>query len=88
MSRELPCAELSQCEAAVQGLRKSYLKREWAPRCATCGVRHEDIEFGTCKFWAAYLPADVESESNGECSGEGGDESSGEDSKANRDEAN
>ena len=31
--------------AAVQGLRKTYLKRDWAPRCAKCGVRHEEIEY-------------------------------------------
>ena len=47
--------ELTRCESAVQGLRKTLLRRPWAKRCTQCGVRHEDIEFSTCKFWCAWV---------------------------------
>ena len=46
--------ELLQVESAVQGLRKVYLRREWDARCAECGLRHTDIEKGTCKFWKQF----------------------------------
>ena len=55
----LPAAEMSQVEAAVQGLRKGLLKRPWCPRCTSCGVRHEDIEYGTCKFWVKFKEAAI-----------------------------
>ena len=45
----------SKCESAVQGLRKTLLRRPWSRRCEACGVRHEDIEFSTCKFWQAWV---------------------------------
>ena len=45
----------AKCESAAQGLRKTLLKRPWCPRCSACGVRHEDIEFSTCKFWQAWV---------------------------------
>ena len=45
----------SKCESAVQGLRKTLLRRPWCKRCTSCGVRHEDIEFSTCKFWQAWV---------------------------------
>ena len=47
--------DFSKCESAVQGLRKTLLRRPWNPRCAKCGVRHEDIEFSTCRFWEAWV---------------------------------
>jgi len=47
--------DLTRSESAVQGLRKTFLRRPWNPRCEKCGVRHEDIEFSTCKFWQAYI---------------------------------
>ena len=47
--------DFSRCESAVQGLRKTLLKRPWNPRCASCGVRHEDIEYSTCRFWQAWV---------------------------------
>ena len=47
--------EFTKCESAVQGLRKTLLRRPWNVRCAQCGVRHEDIEFSTCRFWQAWV---------------------------------
>jgi hypothetical protein len=47
--------EFTRCESAVQGLRKTILRRPWNPRCEQCGVRHEDIEFSTCRFWQAWV---------------------------------
>ena len=47
--------DVEKIEAAVQGLRKCWLRRPLCPRCDRCGVRHEDIEFGTCKFWVKSL---------------------------------
>ena len=50
-------ADVGQCEAAVQGLRKTLLPRTWEPRCVECGVRHKDIEIHTCKFWREWAAA-------------------------------
>ena len=47
--------DFTKCESANVGLRKTLLKRPWCPRCSKCGVRHEDIEFSTCKFWQAWV---------------------------------
>merc|ERR1719230_2316164 len=76
----LPAQALSQAEAAVQGLRKTYLKRDWAPRCAKCGVRHEEIEYGTCKFWVKYKlePEEEMPEESEEGEGEESSEEEGE----------
>ena len=41
--------------AAREWLRKTLLRRPWCKRCGQCGVRHEDIEFSTCKFWQAWV---------------------------------
>ena len=54
MDAELPKEDLLRCESAVQGLRKTLLRRPWGPRCGQCGVRYEDIEHGTCKFWCRW----------------------------------
>ena len=54
MEAELPREALLQCESAVQGLRKSYLPREWESRCSFCGLRHSAVEKGTCKFWVKW----------------------------------
>jgi len=51
----LPPMDFNKCESAVQGLRKTLLRRPWNPRCSSCGVRHEDIEFSTCRFWQAWV---------------------------------
>ena len=51
----LPPMDYNKCESAVQGLRKTLLRRPWNPRCPHCGVRHEDIEFSTCRFWQAWI---------------------------------
>ena len=51
---QLPEDDLMRCESAVQGLRKSYLIRDWEPRCAFCGVRHSAVEKGSCKYWQAF----------------------------------
>jgi hypothetical protein len=66
---ELPREALLQCESAVQGLRKSYLPREWESRCSFCGLRHSAVEKGTCKFWvkwAAEAKANAEAMANAE----------------------
>ena len=47
--------DFTRCESAVHGLRKTLLRRPWNPRCEQCGVRHEGIEFSTCKFWQAWV---------------------------------
>jgi hypothetical protein len=47
--------EFTRCESAVEGLRKTLLRRPWAVRCTQCGVRHEYIEFSTCRFWQAWV---------------------------------
>ena len=47
--------EFTRAESATQGLRKTLVRRPWNARCAACGVRHEGIEFSTCKFWQAWV---------------------------------
>ena len=51
-------ADVEKIEAAVQGLRKCWLRRPLCPRCDRCGVRHEDIEFSTCRFWQEWAAYD------------------------------
>ena len=51
--------ELTSIETAVQGMRKDYLAREWAPRCVTCSMRHgpQDPSVqknGGCDFWVDF----------------------------------
>jgi hypothetical protein len=48
-------SEWGKVESAYAGLRKAYLPREWYPRCATCGLRHDVVEKGTCKYWVQYV---------------------------------
>ena len=50
--------DVEKIEAAVQGLRKCWLRRPLCPRCDRCGVRHEDIEFSTCRFWQEWAAYD------------------------------
>ena len=49
--------DVEKIEAAVQG-PACWLRRPLCPRCDRCGVRHEDIEFSTCRFWQEWAAYD------------------------------